>query len=525
MIDIKGRVKCTALHDKIVTAEEAALWIQPGDHVAVSGFSPAGYPKAVPLALAKRMEKNPFKVDIWAGASVGDELDGALTRAKGIGRRMPYQTNKDLRQALNSGDVHYADIHLSHMAEQIRGGFYGSCDIAIIEAVAITEEGNIVPSMSLGNSATFVSEAKKVIVEINVTQPETLGKMHDVYEVKKPPHSTHIPIVKATDRIGTNYIPCDKKKIVAIVPCDIPDRTDPVGKIDDAAKAMSSHIIDFLQEEIKKGRLPENLLPLQSGVGTVSNAVVAGLCKSPFENLSIYSEVIQDGMLELLDSGKAEIASATALTLSPKALEHFYNNVEHYAKKIILRPQEISNNPAVIRQLGVISINTAIEFDIFGNVNSTHILGTKMMNGIGGSGDYARNAYISIFCTNSLAKDGKISSVVPMVSHTDHTEHDVDIFCTEQGIADVRGLSPVERAKLIINNCAHPIYRPYLMAYLQKAIKETGNAHTPMLLNEALSWHQRLKETGTMMPKKEKKGRCRRKKQKNKIKRRVKTML
>lgn len=519
MIDIRERVKCTALHNKIISAEEAALFINPGDHVGVSGFSPAGYPKAVPLALAERMKKDQFKVDIWAGASVGDELDGALVRANGIGRRIPYQTNKDLRNALNCGKVNYADIHLSHMAEQVRGGFYGSCDVAIIEAVAITEEGHIVPSMSLGNSPTFVSEAKKIIVEINTTQPEALGKMHDVYEVEKPPFSKPIPIEKPTDRIGTNYIPCDTDKIVAIVPCDIPDKTDPVGEIDEDSKAMSAHIIKFLQAEIEKGRLPENLLPLQSGVGSVSNAVIAGLCESPFENLMIYSEVIQDGMLELLDTGKAKVASATALTLSPKALQEFYKKVEYYTDKIILRPQEISNNPAIIRQLGVIAINTAIEFDIFGNVNSTHILGTRMMNGIGGSGDYTRNAYISIFCTNSLAKKGKISSIVPMVSHTDHTEHDVDIFCTEQGIADVRGLAPYERAKLIINNCAHPNYRPHLLAYLEKAVKETNNAHTPMLLNEALSWHQRLKETGTMMPKKQIKGRNKRKKQKNKIKR------
>ena len=79
-------------------------------------------------------------------------------------------------------------------------------------------------------------------------------------------------------------------------------------------------------------------------------------------------------------------------------------NIDEYRKKIILRPQEISNNPGIARRIGVIAMNTAIEFDIFGNVNSTHIMGSKMMNGVGGSGDFARSAYLTIFCTNSVAK-------------------------------------------------------------------------------------------------------------------------
>ena len=119
-----------------------------------------------------------------------------------------------------------------------------------------------------------------------------------------------------------------------------------------------------------------------------------------------------------------------------------FGNLERYKDKLVLRPQEISNHPEVVRRLGIIGINTALEFDIYGNVNSTHVGGTKMMNGIGGSGDFARNAHLAIFVTKSIAKGGNISSVVPMVSHVDHTEHDVDILVTEQGLADLRGLAP-----------------------------------------------------------------------------------
>ncbi len=498
MIDIRDRVRCAALHSKIVTAEEAAMFINPGNRVGISGFTPSGYPKAVPLALAKRMESDPFQIDLWTGASVGDEADGALTRVNGIHRRYPYQTNSDLRSAANANKVLYSDLHLSHMAQQVRYGFFDSCDVAIVEAAAITEDGGIIPTTSVGNAPTYVSQAKKVIIEVNVSQPLSLEGMHDIYEPLDPPNRQPIPLVTAGDHIGTVFIPCDPNKIVAIVPCDITDKTRPLAPIDDDAKAMSLNLIEFFQNEIKHGRLPENLLPLQSGVGSVANAVISGLAQGPFTNLSIFTEVIQDGMFDLIDAGKVKVCSGTALSPSPDGLKRFYSNIDEYRKKIILRPQEISNSPELARRIGVIAMNTAIEFDIFGNVNSTHIMGSKMMNGIGGSGDFARNAYLSIFCTSSIAKHGDISSIVPFCSHIDHTEHDVLVFCTEQGVADVRGLTPIERAKLIIKNCAHPDYKPMLEDYLERAIVATKYAHTPILHEEALSWHKRFQETGSM---------------------------
>jgi len=498
MIDIQDRVQGEALKAKIVTAEEAAAIINPNDVVGISGFTPSGYPKAVPLALAARMEKDPFKIDLFTGASVGDECDGALTRVNGIRRRYPYQTNSDMRNALNSGKVDYVDMHLSHLAQWVRYGFFGEMDVAIVEAACVYADGSIVPTTSVGNSPTYVAQAKKVIVEVNTSQPLSLVGMHDIYEPLDPPYRKPIPLEKAGDRIGTTTIPCDPGKIVAIVPCDISDKTRPLAPIDDDAKAMSGHLIEFFQNEIKHGRLPQNLLPLQSGVGSVANAVITGLVNSPFEHLSIFTEVIQDGMFDLIDAGKVDVCSGTALSPSPEGLERFYANIDEYRKKIILRPQEISNNPGLARQLGVIAMNTAIEFDLYGNVNSTHIMGTKLMNGIGGSGDFARNAYLSIFCTNSVAKNGDISSIVPLCSHIDHTEHDVLIFCTEQGVADCRGLTPEQRARLIIEKCAHPDYKPMLTDYLERAIVASKHAHTPILLDEALSWHKRFTETKSM---------------------------
>jgi hypothetical protein len=203
-------------------------------------------------------------------------------------------------------------------------------------------------------------------------------------------------------------------------------------------------------------------------------------------------------MLGLLDSGKLLVASATAFSLSPEAAEHLDARMADYRRRIILRPQEISNHPEVVRRLGCLAMNGMIEADIYGNVNSTHVMGSRIQNGIGGSGDFARNAYISIFVSPSRAKGGAISCIVPMVSHVDHTEHDVDVIITEQGIADLRGLSPRRRARNIIDHCAHPDYRPALDDYLERAIHDSHGKHTPHRLDEALSWHIRFLREGGM---------------------------
>ena len=286
--------------------------------------------------------------------------------------------------------------------------------------------------------------------------------------------------------------------MIAIVETHSADRDNVFSVPDENSQKIAGHILEFLGQEVKKGRLPKSLLPLQSGVGNIANAVMAGLRDGPFESLTAYTEVLQDGMLEMIRCGKLVSASATAFSLSAKALEELNGSLEFYRDRIVLRPQEISNHPEIIRRLGVIAMNGMIEADIYGNVNSTHVMGTSIMNGIGGSGDFARNAFLSIFMTPSQAKDGAISCIVPMASHVDHTEHDVQVLVTEQGLADLRGLSPNQRAMTIIENCAHPKFKDALRDYHERALKVSSGKHTPHILNEALSWHQKYLEQGRM---------------------------
>ncbi|APV36679.1 MULTISPECIES: acetyl-CoA hydrolase/transferase family protein [Acinetobacter] len=491
------RIRLASLHNKVISADDAAAYIQDGMTVGMSGFTRAGEAKAVPQALVERAKQNPLKITLITGASLGNDLDKQLTEAGVLARRLPFQVDNTLRRAINNGEVMFIDQHLSETVEQMRNLQLKRPDVAVIEAIAITEDGGIIPTTSVGNSASFAIFAEKVIVEINTSLSEAFEGLHDIYIPSYRPTRQPISLTKVDERIGTSAIQIDPAKIVGIVFNDTADSPSTVTLPDDETQGIANHLIAFFEKEVAEGRLPQNLGPLQAGIGSIANAVLTGLKDSNFEDLVMYSEVLQDCTFELIDAGKMKFASGSSITLSAKCGEKVFGNIEAYKDKLVLRPQEISNHPELVRRLGIIGINTALEFDIYGNVNSTHVCGTKMMNGIGGSGDFARNAHLAIFVTKSIAKGGDISSIVPMVSHVDHSEHDVDILVTEQGLADLRGLAPRERAVAIIKNCVHPLYQDALNDYFNRACAKGG--HTPHLLREALSWHVNFEENGHML--------------------------
>ena len=505
-VSATSRVLNPILANRIMSAEEAAALINSGDQIGMSGFTGSGYPKAVPMALARRISDanlrgQKFQVSIFTGASTGPELDGALAMAGGIHLRLPYQSDPETRKRINAGEMEYMDIHLSHVAQFVEYGFLGKLDVALIEVTAVLEDGRVIPSSSIGNNKTWIDQADRIILEVNSWQPAALEGMHDIYYgLEPPPHRGPIPLTSPGQRIGTPYLKVPPEKVVAIVLTDSPDRNSAFKAPDQASKQIAGHILEFLSWEVKKGRMPANLLPLQSGVGNIANAVLFGLEEGPFEGLTSYTEVIQDGMIRLLKSGKLTQASATAFSLSPQMLDEVNADMANYRERIVLRPQEISNHPEIIRRLGVIAMNGVIEADIYGNVNSTHVMGSRIQNGIGGSGDFARNGYLSIFMAPSSAKKGTISTIVPMVSHVDHTEHDVQVLVTEHGLADLRGLSPRQRAHLVIEKCASPEYKPLLLDYLSRSESLSYGKHTPHLLTESLGWHNRYLRTGDMRP-------------------------
>lgn len=491
----KSRIKCPELLSRVTTAEEAAALVKEGMTVGFSGFTATGYPKEIPLAIAAQGTAKNLRV--LAGASAGNEVDGALSRAGLVASRVPFNVNKDLRNGINDGTIAFTDIHLGDFPGQVRSGIWGKVDCAVIECCAILEDGSIVPTLSAGTSNTFVEKAESVILELNMRHPEALIGMHDFFTVGDLPNDNLLPVTSPAPRVGPVAIPCDPAKIRAIVVTHTEDQEPRFTEPDEVSKKIAGHIVELLQSEVKAGRLPKNIT-IQSGFGAVANAVLYGLNSDAFEPFNMYTEVIQDGALELLLSGKIREASATALSLSLKGREKLYEKLEELRENLVIRPQDISNNAAIIRRLGVVAMNTALEADIYGNVNSTHVMGSGMMNGLGGSGDFARHGALTIFMTPSTAKKGNISSIVPMVSHVDHTEHDVHIIVTEHGIADLRGKCPKERAEAVIENCCDPAYRPALRAYYEEAKRTAPGQHTPHVLSKAFSWHTRYMETGSM---------------------------
>jgi acetyl-CoA hydrolase len=485
-----------------LTAQEAAEMIPHGATIGFSGFTPAGAAKATPLALAARAKRlhaegKPFKVRVLTGASTGAAIDDALAEADAIAWRAPYQSSKALRNRINAQQAEFIDMHLSHVPQMVHFGFFGKIDFAIVEAVDVAPDGRVYLSTSVGASPSYLRHAEKVIIEVNRHHSKRLMDMHDIKILPPPPHRHPIPIDHPLTKIGTPFATVDPDKIVAIVETDESDRVAPFDPADDVSEAIAKHVVKFLLDELAAGRIPEEFLPLQSGVGNVANAVMAGLGKSDVPDFFMFSEVFQDALVPLMKQGRLLGASSTSLTLSDPMMKEVYDDMDFFAPKIVLRPQELSNNPGVVRRLGVIAINTILEMDIFGCANSTHVAGTQLMNGIGGSGDFTRNAYLSVLVAPSIAKGGKISTVVPMVSHVDHNEHSVAVLVTEQGLADLRGLGPAERARRIIDKCAHPMYREYLHRYLEKA----PMGHVRHDLHKCFELHQNLLNTGQMLPK------------------------
>ena len=378
-MSLQARVRNADFLSRRMSAAQAAQLIEHGATLGLSGFTGAGYPKALPQAIAERARAEhaagrPFQVKVWTGASTAPEVDGALAQAGAMAQRLPFNSDASTRQQINAGTIDYIDMHLSHVAQQAWFGFLGKLDVAIVEVAGITPDGRLIPSTAVGNNKTWLEVADKVILEVNTRLPEGIEGMHDIYYgTALPPRRVPISLTHADNRIGEPYLQVDLSKVVAVVETHSLDRDNVFAVPDANSERIAQYIIDFLVHEMKHGRLPQHMLPIQSGVGNVANAVLAGLLHGPFENLLGFTEVLQDGMLDLLRAGKMKRASATAISLSRVAYEDFEKNIDFYRERIILRPQEISNHPELVRRLGIIAMNSMIEADIYGNVNSTHL--------------------------------------------------------------------------------------------------------------------------------------------------------
>ncbi|RIA97589.1 acetyl-CoA hydrolase [Glomus cerebriforme] len=517
---LKARIRRPSLFSKLTTVDDliATGFFKNGMRMGWSGFTGVGYPKITPIALAEYVEKNnlqgKLRFDLYVGASTAAETEDRWARNGMISRRYPYQVGKDVQKEINANRILFADKHLSEFPLDLVSGYYTldkmgnsmeKLDVVIVEATAITEEGHIIPGASVGATPEIVQSAANIIIEVNTILPSFEG-LHDITIGKFAPYKFPNLIQRVDDRVGTPYIPIDDDKVIAVIESTKLDKTSDCELQDDVSHRIANNILEFFEHEVTMGRLPIHLLPLQSGVGNIANAIIGGLADGPFTDVEVWTEVIQDTFLDFWEHHKLSFASATSVAFSPAGFKRFYEMWDDLKDRLVLRSQSVSNSPEIIRRLGVIAMNTPVELDIYGHANSTHVCGTRMLNGLGGSNDFLRNAKLSIMHTPSTRPTKKdpigISCVVPMCSHIDQTEHDLDVLVTEHGLADVRGLAPVERAKLTIDKCAHPDYRPILKEYFDMAEKKCmliGAAHEPQMLDKVFKMHLNvMSEENTM---------------------------
>lgn len=463
--------------------ETVAASIPKDATILISGFGSVGYPKAVPIALTK--DDRDLSLTVVSGGSTGAEIDTELVKANAVSRRFPYQSRKESRDAINSNQIAFHDRNISSVSDEVQYGQLVDPDIAIIEAVAVGKDW-LIPSTSIGHTPAFVESADRLIVEVNRSQPLELQNIHDIYRLEAPPERSPIPLTAPDERIGSSYVEFNPEKLEAVVETEKRDVPYSFRNPTETDKAICENFAPFLVNEISRSSIYQDSVRLQFGVGSLGNALMSAFGEVDFgdRDLIYYGEVIQDGLLDLIDSGKLSTASATSLALSEEGQDRLFSNIEHYGEHIILRPADVSNNPSLVDRFGIIGVNSALEVDIYGHVNSSHINGTDLINGVGGSGDFNRNSFLSVTALPSVTNSGDISRIVPMVKHVDHTEHDIDVIVTEQGVADLRGLSPRERAQEIITQCAHPKFKSSLNKYLQNS----DESHITQNLDSVFSW-------------------------------------
>ncbi len=501
---LTDRIECKELLSKVMPVEEAVQLVPDRCKIGISGFTKSGEPKIFLPALARHLSQYAPKtrLALFSGASLSEEVENPI--ASFVGKRGPYMSSSVARKMIHAGEMDFTDVHLSSFARNLIYGFYGNLDLAVIEVSRIRPDGSVILSSSVGISAEALSMAKKIILEVNPAIPDYTGFHDIVLPTIHPRVCWPIPIVNVDDRVGTPYVEIDKNKIVAIIESNKSDYPVDFKPTTEVESKIAENVVEFLLYCRKTFNWGKRLPPIQSGVGNVANAIIGELYKSPFQKIRFWTEVFQDGMMRFLqDDDKFECASATAVSFSLEAKQEFERLFSRCREKLILRPMWLSNNAELISRLFVIAMNTPIEVDIYGHVNSTHVDGSRIINGLGGSGDFFRHAYISIVHTPSVRhlRDGRtVSCVMPYVRHIDHTEHDINCVITEQGFAlntEIR--SGWRRAEDIIQKCAHPHFRPVLRDYLKLAGK--GDEPRPTSMDVLQDWWKEYEESCRNFPK------------------------
>lgn len=473
MSDVSERIGNSSALEKLTDPDTVVMKLMPKvKTLAFGGMGGQSVPKAFTNSLARLSGKMDFNnLTLFTGGGGTEGFEKAISSLN-IVRRYYYLSGESFRKKVNSGSVKLFDYWVSEYSRNLREGYfsrYGPIDLAVIEISEIDADGHIIPSLSVDSSTALIQASKKVVLEINTRKPALRG-LHDIYS---PRINTIIPIVKVMDRIGKEWIDIPHSKISGIVFSD--ENEEPSGSYDSTDSTyllVGKNVADFLRDNVYQNAKFKNR-PLQLGAGSIANAILTSLNLS---KLSIWSEIIPSGWISKIGQEVAEISASAiySMTGDNQKLSTVYEEILSNKDKIVLRPNEVTNSVEVISRLGVVVVQPAIEIDIYGSVNVSHIRG-NLRNGVGGSGDFTRAGSLTIIALPSTASKGMYSRVVPMLTNVDIPKQDVDVVITDQGVADLRGLSPRERAIEIISKCSHPSYTDYLGKYLKKAVANGGN--------------------------------------------------
>jgi succinyl-CoA:acetate CoA-transferase len=467
------------------TDAAAAADLVPDDGtVPMSGLSAGPKDIAHELATSNR----DLSLTVPASADAGFVADTELPNADALDLRYPFSAWPNLKRAINDGRVDFVDDHLSVVEQSVAQGQFGDPDVAVVEALAVGEDW-LVPTTAVGAVPGFVAAADAVIAEVNEALPLELQHMHDTWTPATPPRAP-LSLSDPGERLGDQFVRFDPEKLTAVVRTENDPIPYPFREPSDAEAAIADNALDFLADELAENPAFSERFAFEVGIGSLGNEITERIGDLDFgdRDAVYFGEVAQDGLLDLLEAGTLSAASATALVLGEDGVNRMLDRPELVADNVVTRSMSVSNDPGLIRAFGVVAINTAVEVDVYGHTNSSHVRGSQLLQGIGGSGDFARNGLLSMMVLPSTAKDGEVSRIVPMASHVDHPDHDVDVAVTEHGVADLRGLTPDERFEALVGECAHPEFRPALRRYGERAAE--GGGHMPHDLPTAFDMHR-----------------------------------
>lgn len=486
-------IKNEAFASKIIDVSDAVRLFPRKGVIAFGGMAGTSYPKATPKALAEFVSENgsqDFGYSILCGGSATSEFDQYLAQIN-MQRRYPMgASSKDLRKDVNLRRFMVSDCWLFEHARWVNTGLYsrkiGVLDVAVVEINGVTEEGYVIPSLSIDASTSFIQNARKVVLELNTSRPNVEG-IHDIF-LPIPGQPTQIHGI--LEKVGTRGYKIERSKLAAVVLCDADDSEtmhySGIGQVD---LQVIDNLTTFLVAEVgQDANLKSDNVTLQPGAGPIAWALANRINEVP-TILGIWGEVAPTSWLPTLDGNVRGITGAVAYTLpgERKYRDILYDEFDQLKSRLLLRPYEITNNAEFISRFRHIVIQQAIEVDVYGHINVSHI-GNDLYGGVGGSGDHTRSAYLTIIAVPSTTSSQQVSRIVPMVSHVDIPEHDVDVLVTEQGVADLRCLSPLERAKIIIEKCSSPKFKDRLERYYEKILDMPG--HQPVDFREAANFKE-----------------------------------